>query len=96
MGVMGAMVHYGFIIQDDGRSWGGELSCNAQAHEFRPVGGLWAMDARNELESAARDSHAHPRSPMGINKYRLHNQFAAIAMPFPLRWWLAPGIDFKP
>ena len=54
------------------------------------------MDVRNELESSASDSHARPRSLVDIIKYRLHNQFATIPMPFPLRWWLAPGIDFKP
>ena len=86
MGVLGAMVHYDFIIQGDGRygGGGGELSCDAWAHQCRPVRSLWAVDVRNELEFAARDSHARPRSPVGIRKYRLHNQFVAIAMPFPI------------
>ena len=81
---MGAMVHYGFIIHGDGRAWGGKLSYDTQAHQFRPVGHLWAVDARNELESAASDSRARPRSLAGMSKYRLHNQFAAIAMPLPM------------
>ena len=42
------------------------------------------MDACNELESTAGDNHARLRSSVGISKYKLHNKFAAIAMPFPV------------
>ena len=84
------------VMVEPGEGGGGGLNCNAQAHQVRPLGGLWAMDARNELESSARDSEAHPWSPMGIGKYWLHNQIATMAMLFPLRWWLAFGINFKP
>ena len=47
VGVVGAMVHYSFVIQSGGRSGGGKLGHDAQAHEFRPVGGLQAMDTRH-------------------------------------------------
>ena len=96
MGVLGALVHYGFIVQGDGRIWGNEFRCDTQAHQFCPVGGLWAMDTRDELERTTRDSHARPWTPMGIIIHRLYNQFASIAMPFPIRWRQTPGVDFKP
>ena len=43
------------------------------------------MYTHDEMESAACDRHARPRTPVSIRIHWLHDQFTTIAVPFPVR-----------
>ena len=93
MGVLGSIVHHGFVVPGDSSLWAGQFSRDAR--HLGPIGGLRALYTRHEVKYVACDSHACSRTLVSMGIHWLHDQFTAIAVPFAVKRQQSPGVDLN-